>query len=140
MEGTQLAGAALFIGVFGFLAVGAWAGARYAERKAQARYALLTRLSEQPTDSARLVLEFLRKDEEEKALASADKTRRDHLMGGSALIAIGIGLAAFLNMIVPSDGPGRNVWTIGVMLVLLGVVLLGFGLYQKRPVTPRDRT
>ena len=44
MEGTQLAGAALFIGVFGFLAVGTWAGAR-AERKAQARYALLTRLA-----------------------------------------------------------------------------------------------
>ena len=137
MEGMQLAGAALFIGVFGFLAVGAWAGARYAERKAQARYALLTRLSEQPVESARLVLEFMRKDEEENEHRKVLKTRRDNVTGGAILIAIGVGLSVFLNLVTAG---AKGIWAVGLMLVLLGAVMLGIGFAQKPPVTPSDRT
>jgi hypothetical protein len=123
----QLAGAALFIGVFGFLAVGAWAGARASERKAQARYALLTKLSEQPTESAKLVVEFLRDDERKHAFRKAQEARRGGLLAGAVLIAVGVGLGLFLWAIEPV----KPVWMIGVMIVLMGAVFLGFALFNK---------
>lgn len=79
----DLAGAALFIGVFGFLAMGAWASARASERKAQARYALLAKAVEQPAESARLVIEFLREDEARRARTRAIQARRDGMQGGA---------------------------------------------------------
>ena len=125
----ELAGAALFIGVFGFLAVGAWAGARASERKAQARYALLSKAAEQPSESARLIVEFLREDEAKREARKAVDARRGGMTGGAVIIATGIGLGAFLHYIMPAEP--KPVWPLGVMLVLIGAVIFGFAYFSK---------
>ena len=125
----ELAGAALFIGVFGFLAVGAWAGARASERKAQARYALLSKAAEQPTESARLIVEFLREDEAKRKREKAISGRREGMLGGAVIIAAGVGLAIFLYYIMPNEP--KQVWPVGLMGVLIGVVIFGFAFFSK---------
>jgi hypothetical protein len=119
----DLAGAAMFIGVFGFLAIGAWAGARASERKAQARYALLAKAAEQPAESARLVIEFLREDEARRARDRAIQSRRGGMQGGAVIMAVGAGLSVFLRYIQPNE----TVWPIGLTLVFVGLVLFCFG-------------
>jgi hypothetical protein len=123
----DLAGAALFIGVFGFLAIGAWAGARASERKAQARYALLAKAAEQPAESARLVIEFLREDEARRARDSALQARRGGMQGGAVIMAVGVGLSLFLRYLEPNE----VVWPLGLMLVFVGLVLFGFGALKQ---------
>ena len=126
----ELAGAALFIGVFGFLAVGAWAGARASERKAQARYALLSKAAEQPAESARLIVEFLREDEAKRERKNAIEARRGGMMGGAVVIAAGVGLAIFLHYIMPNEP--KAVWPVGLMLIFIGVVIFGFAFFSKK--------
>jgi hypothetical protein len=137
----ELAGAVMFIGVFGFLAVGAWAGARASERKAQARYALLAKVAEQPPESARLVVEFLREDEARKAYEGAIRARQHGLQAGAVIAAVGVGLGVFLYMIQPTVH--RPVWPMGSMLVLMGLVIAGFAYFRgtardARHAPPRD--
>ena len=125
----ELAGAALFIGVFAFLAVGAWAGARASERKAQARYALLAKAAEQPGESAKAVLEFLREDEARREREKATRARRGGLQSGAILFAAGLGLSTFLHYIMPNDA--KPVWPVGLMLILIGIVVGGFAYFSK---------
>ena len=63
---------------------------------------------------------------------------RNDLSRGVRLIALGIGLSAFLYIIAPSHGglPGRhgNVWAVGLILVAVGVGhLLSHWLTRERP-------
>lgn len=125
----ELAGAALFIGVFGFLAVGAWAGARASERKAQARDALLAKAAEQPTEAARVIIEFLREDEARRDREAAVRARRDGLQGGAVTVAVGLGLSMFLYYLVPNNA--KPVWLFGLMLVFVGLVIFGFALLNR---------
>ena len=129
----ELAGAALFLGVFGFLAVGAWAGARASERQAQARYALLSKAAEQPSESAKLVLQFLREDETRRDREKAVQARRGGLQGGAVIMATGVGLGLLLYYIQPDE---PRVWPVGLMLVLIGMVIFGFALVKNPKVEP----
>jgi ABC-type multidrug transport system fused ATPase/permease subunit len=125
----QLAGAALFIGVFGFLAIAAWAGARASERKAQARYALLSKAAEQPTESAKLVIEFLREDEARRDREKRIRSSRDGMQGGAVMMAVGAGLHALLHYILPNNQSAVSL--VGLMLVLVGMVVFGFAYFSK---------
>jgi hypothetical protein len=46
-------------------------------------------------------------------------------------MAVGIGLGVFLYTVVPDE----RVWTLGIMLTLIGVVIAGFAYFAK----PEDR-
>jgi Flp pilus assembly protein TadB len=113
------------LAVFAFMSVAHWVSSRTKERMARERYALLRKVAEQPTDTARLVLEKLREDDarlEERALRREAKMRRDERLGGTIMLAIGFGLSIFLYAVAPEAG----VWTIGIMIVLIGIVMLAF--------------
>ena len=125
----QLAGAALFIGVFGFLAVAAWAAARASERQTQARYALLAKAAEQPTESAKAILEFLREDEARRDRERAVRTRRDGLQSGAVIVAVGLGLSTFLYYLLPNNA--TQIWPVGLMLIFVGLVVFGFAFLNR---------
>lgn len=118
------------ITLFVFLALSHWVRARTAERQARDRYALLRKIAEQPGESAERVIELLREEsvhDELRRRRRAAHRRRDDMQGGALMIASGIGLSIALRAIV-SD---KAVWTIGVMLVLMGLVMLGFSYFRK---------
>jgi Flp pilus assembly protein TadB len=122
------------VAVFAFLSVAHWVSSRTRERMARERYALLRKVAEQPTEAARLVLDKLREDDaqlEERALRREAKTRRDERLGGTMMLAIGVGLSIFLYAVAP----GAGVWTIGIMIVMIGLVMLAFT--ARRPSDPK---
>jgi hypothetical protein len=124
--------AATIVAVFAFLSVAIWVEARANERKTRDRYALLRKISEQPAERAELVLALVREDDargERAALRKAAQARRDGMQAGSILVAIGAGLSILLYTVAPS---GR-VWTAGLMLVFIGLVVFGFAFFT-RPV------
>jgi Flp pilus assembly protein TadB len=113
------------VAVFAFLSVAHWVSSRTKERIARERYALLRKVAEQPTETARLVLDKLREDDarqEERARQREAKARRDERLGGVIMLAIGLGLSIFLYAVAPEAG----VWTIGIMIVMIGLVMLAF--------------
>ena len=50
------------VGLFTYLSVAHWVDAQSAERQARERFAVLRKIAEQPSDSAKLVLDLLRED------------------------------------------------------------------------------
>jgi Flp pilus assembly protein TadB len=118
------------VAVFAFLSVAHWVSSRTKERMARERYALLRKIADQPAETARLVLDKLKEDDarqEERARKREAKTRRDERLGGVVMLAIGVGLSIFLYAVAPEAG----VWTIGIMIMLIGLVLLAFTV--RRP-------
>jgi hypothetical protein len=123
--------AATIVAVFAFLSVALWVGARADERKTRDRYALLRKISEQPAERAELVLALVREDDarrERAALRKAEQARRDGMQAGSILVAVGTGLSILLYTVAPNE----RVWTAGLMLVFIGLVVFGFAF--TRPV------
>jgi len=118
------------VAVFAFLSVAHWVSSRTRERIARERYALLRKVAEQPTETARLVLDKLKEDDarqEERARKRDAKARRDERLGGVMMLVIGVGLSIFLYAVAPEAG----VWTIGIMIVLIGLAMLAFTV--RRP-------
>jgi len=118
------------IALFSFLSVGAWAGNRTAERIAIERLALYRKLAESPTSAIELVLAHLREEEarqESKDRERARWSRRETRQGGAILLAVGIGLCVFLQYVAPNQG----VWTLGILVILIGVVIFGFTFFDK---------
>ena len=113
------------VAVFAFLSVAHWVSSRTKERVARERYMLLRKVADQPAETARLVLDMLREDDarqEERARKREAKTRRDERLGGMMMLVIGVGLSIFLYAVAP----GAGVWTIGIMIVMIGLVMLAF--------------
>jgi Mn2+/Fe2+ NRAMP family transporter len=119
--------AAAVVAVFAFLSVAAWVGTRAQERKARDRYALLKTLAEQPGEAAQRVLDLLREQEERQAERREREERRGYLVGGLVTFAVGIAVAVMLETI----GTKAGIWTVGLIPLLIGVVLTGFGLFAR---------
>lgn len=125
----------MFIGtavaaLFAFLSVASWAGIRAEERKTVERYALLRKVAEQPGESARLVLERLRAEDEKAAERRAmrqSRQRLEKIQAGVVLLVIGGGLAVMLETV--GDSPG--LWTVGLIPALVGVVLALFAWFSR---------
>ena len=116
------------VGLFAFLSAAAWAGTQFAYRKARDRYALLKALAEMPGDNAARVLETLRADEERDRRRREEEERRGHLIGGLVCIAVGVALMIMLGAV--AEG---GTWTVGLIPLAVGVVLLPFGLSRRQP-------
>lgn len=127
--------------LFLFLAVGAvalftatsiahWVDARAAERKMSERFALLRKVSDQPAESARLVIDFLREDEAREEQAErrrAQTARKDGIGAGLMVIATGVGLTIMLAAI----SPNKPVWTVGLIPLLVGAVIFLLAFFDK---------
>ena len=118
--------------MFGFLTVSHWISTTSAERRERERLALLRKLAEQPSavDAMRAFLSDEDARAEERARQRAIYARRDAIQGGVTVLAVGIGLSVFLFFIAPNNA----VWTIGVILILVGAVATVFG--YARPIEP----
>jgi hypothetical protein len=120
------------IAVFSFLSIGAWSGNRTAERIAVERLALYRKLAESPAESVQLVLAHLREEDERQERKEQDRVSRSRFetrLGGTIVLAAGIGLSIFLWFVAP----GQGVWTLGLMVILIGVVIFGFTLVDRKP-------
>jgi hypothetical protein len=129
------------VAVFTWFSVSHWISARTAERKDRERNALLRHLAGQPVDSARLVLEKMREDEEQarkdaaaqfQCWADAQERERQRATpgarGGLLIIAVGVGLGIFLYAMRPAE----RVWTVSAIPVLVGAVVTAFALLGPR--------
>lgn len=122
--------AAAVVALFTFLTASHWVTTRADERRARERYAVLRKVAEQPTEAAQQVLGVLREEDaraEEHRRRKASRARRDSLQGGAILVATGVGLGIFLYAVAPT----KAVWTLGIMLVLMGIVVTAFAFFSK---------
>lgn len=118
------------VSFFAFLTVSHWISTVAAERRDRDRLALLKKASEQPPEMAERLRLMLREEDEraERRLKrKAVSSRREGMQGGLVLVSVGVGLAIFLWAVAPD----KPVWTIGIMIVLLGMVIGGFALFES---------
>ena len=119
------------VSLFAFLSVTYLVNARANERRTQERYALLRQVAERPVESAGLVVELLREEDarfEAAARQKRIKARQDNIVAGLILTAVGVGMAIMLGSIQP----GENLWTVGLMPMLIGGVLIVYELVRGR--------
>ena len=119
--------AAASVALFAFLSIAVWVGTQFQERKARDRFALLKALGEQPGENAQRVLDLLREQEDKQAALRERQERRGYLVGGLTTLAAGLGLSVMMAALSPKPG----VWTVGLLVILIGVVLTGFGVFAK---------
>ena len=129
---TQYAGAAMFgflavasVALFSFLSVLSWLGMRTAERLARDRFSMLKALLEHPGEQSDRVLAAWREQE----LRKETRDRRDRVMGGAVAFAVGVALAAMLAILSRGEG---GAWAIGLIPGAVGIVLILFGIFEKR--------
>jgi len=101
------------IGLFSWLAVGAWTDSRRREREAYYRSEVVKKLSEMPGDAA---LALLREQEH-----NATRRQREGLrLSGLVTAAVGIGLMIFLRALMP-DAP---IYLVSLIPLLIGAAFL----------------
>jgi hypothetical protein len=115
------------VGLFTFLSVAAWVGSRAQERKARDRFALLKALAETPRENAQLVTDLLREQDARETARRELEERRGYLVGGLVCLAVGVALAV---MIASFAAKGAGAWTLGLIPGLIGLVLVGFGVFM----------
>ncbi len=129
------------VAVFTWFTVAHWINARTTERKDRERNALLRHLASQPVESARLVLEKMREDEDQarrnaaaqfQCWTAAQERERQRATpgarGGLLVVAVGVGLGIFLYAMRPAE----RTWTISVIPVLVGAVVTAYALLGTR--------
>jgi len=115
------------VALFTFLSVAAWSGAQADERKARDRFALLKTLAESPGENAQRVLDMLREQEERERARKEREERKGYFLGGPIVLACGIGLS----VMVTTLGNRPGLWTVGLIPMLIGLVLITAGLFAK---------
>lgn len=126
--------AAASIGLFAFLSIAVWASAPAQERQKRDRMALLKTLAETPGENAVRVLDMLREEEQKKRDRKDRDERKGFILGGLITMAVGIGLGIML-LIMDHHGA----WSLGLIPLLIGAVLLGAGVLMNRGnATARD--
>ena len=118
--------AAMVVSVFAFLSIATWVTAPSKERQARDRFALLKTLAEQPGEHAARILDILQKEDQTRAAKRALDERRSWTDGGIILIAVGVGLAGMLLVLV-----GSRVWSVGLIPLLVGLAMILIGLFRN---------
>ncbi len=110
------------VAIFTFLSIAVWAEERRKEREAFYRSELLKKMLEQPGDAAEQIFQLMR-EEEARAVTQKREGRR---LGGLVTIAVGLGVGLFFYALEP----GKLLWVIGVIPLLIGVVIFGYSLVR----------
>jgi len=120
------------VAVFTFISVASWAGTRQQERTALYRSELLKKLAELPPENSRQVIALLR----DEAARKESEKRRGLQLGGWVVAAVGFGLMVMLVALVP----GEKAFTVGLIPLFIGIVLIVFGHLGKSrpPSSPLD--
>jgi hypothetical protein len=105
------------VALFSFIAVASWSDNRRRERESYYHNDMLKKLAESSGAGASAALELLREDARLRAL----RKRQDMKVGGTVLLAVGLGLLIFLRALIPH----APIYLVGVLLMLMGVGLYG---------------
>ncbi len=116
--------AAAVVAVFAFLSIAVWVGGPAQERLARERLHLLRSVAENQNENAREVLARLRREDEMRAVKKAREERLGWIAGGLILGAVGVGLGIMLASL-----SGGMSWTLAIIPLLIGGVLVGIGLH-----------
>jgi hypothetical protein len=116
-----LAGVALFLGVFSFLAIAAWSGNRTRERELYYKSELLKKAMETPGPEAAAVLAHIRDQDARHARAAIREKRLGMVTGGLTVAGVGLGLMAFMRM---APGDTHAYYLVGLMPLMIGLALL----------------
>jgi hypothetical protein len=119
--------AAAVVAVFAFCSIVVWVSTPARERQARDRLALLKTLAEQPGENARQILEWLRTEDEKRIERREREEKRGFIVGGLVVLAVGLGLGIMLAIL---DNRG-GAWTVALIPLLIGCVLLGAGLLRN---------
>ena len=125
--------AASIVAVFAFLSIAVWVSAPAQERKVRQRFELLKTLAEQPGENAARVLAMLREEDRRIERRRREEERRGYIMGGLITGSVGVGLGVMLAL-----NKGGATWTLGLMLLLVGLVIVGTGLRIRVPEHLRE--
>ena len=117
-------GAAVMIGLFAFLSVSLWTSSRREQHKMELRYERYRRMMEHPGPEADAVRALIAKEDQQRDTAAAAERRQ----GALTVLAVGIGLGAFLYFIAPKSG----VYVVSLIPVLVGLVMLLTGPRRSR--------
>jgi hypothetical protein len=116
------------VALFAYLSVVHWVNTGAAERQTRDRYGVLRKVAEQPTESAQLVLQLLREEDaraQKKEREQQLQARRNGMLGGTLMIAVGLGLMIMFAFI------SRRTWAIGLVPMFSGIVVLVFAAFGK---------
>jgi hypothetical protein len=114
--------AAAVVSVFAFLSIAVWVSTPAHERQVRERMELLKTVAEQPGENAARVLELLREEDQRREDRRREEERRGYVLGGMITAAVGVGLGTLL-----ATTRAGGEWSLGLMLLLVGAVLVGSG-------------
>lgn len=112
------------VSLFSFLSVSQWSDARRKERESYYKNDMLKKLAEAQGPGANSALELLR----EEARLGAIRKREGLKVGGTVVVATGLGLLIFLKALIPQE----PIYLCGLMVLLIGAALYG-GSYMVNP-------
>jgi uncharacterized protein DUF6249 len=118
------------VAFFTFLTISTWIETRAAERTARERLSLLKKVVDQPAPVAELIRDLLREEDARAQQVAREKkreTRQEGLKGGVVVVGTGVGLSVFLYSIIPD----KPIWTVGVLVMLIGVVTSVFAYFEQ---------
>ena len=114
------------IAVFTFVSVAAWSENRRKERESYYKHETYKKLVEQPGESGDAVRSLIREEALQEWRRRIDGLR----LGGMITFVVGIGVMIFLYAMAD----GENVYLIGLIPALIGLVLMLFGFFlAKKP-------
>jgi len=114
------------VALFSFLSVNQWSDARRKERESYYKNDMLKKLADAQGPGANSALEILR---EEARLGSIRK-REGLRVGGTVVMATGLGLLIFLKALIPDE----PIYLCGLLVFLIGAALYG-GSYMVNLAT-----
>ena len=120
--------AAAVVAVFAFCSIVVWVSTPTRERHARDRLALLKTLAEHPGENVAQILELLRTEDEQRREKRDRDEKSGFIVGGLIVIAVGVGLGTMLAIL---DNRGGT-WSVALIPLLIGCVLLGTGLFKNR--------
>lgn len=120
--------AAAAVGAFAFCSVVVWVTVPAKERQARDRLSLYKTLAENPNENARLVLEALRQEDEQRLERKARESRGGLLLAGMILVGVGVGLAVMVTTLAEE----RSGWAVGLIPFLIGCALLASAFVGNR--------
>jgi hypothetical protein len=123
------------VSFFAFLTISHWISTVAGERRDRDRLALLKKAAEQPPETAERLRLLLQEEDartEARLRRRAIGERREGIQGGLVVLAVGVGLGIFLRSVVPD----RPVWTLGIMLVLIGLVITSVAMFGSPTEDP----